>query len=413
MNKSKKAVLIALVSTAFLLGCGDENNPEEELPTPTSKEVNCLLANGQCTKMKSATCLDLGGQSVEQCSTDESINCRLATGECSKMEVVTCLELGGKKVEQCTEPPGGGNSSSGTEVETSSSSGGSKNETITGDGALCSIGGKRAICQWDTGCYFVDSGWDKKPCTELIASCLENGKLFTATSLSEPDANMHKEKNGFQCANIGGTEFEGNLPGVSSPSGGKSSSSGGTVVDKSSSSSDGEDIIIDIDFCTLDNGKQVFCQWATGCFELSSTFDPGKRTCSAIISECFAAGQVFTGVDTSNLTEDNEYGKGLQCANIGGVTANGITGDEEGGHCKLNGKVFFCDYAPYLGNPGACFAHSSEYNPENGNCQAQYDNCIENEGTIYFNVNQSLLTAANGYGSGLRCSTSGGTLTLY
>jgi uncharacterized membrane protein YgcG len=396
MNKIK-AALIALVSTAFLIGCG---NNAENGGGGGGNEVSCLLTSGQCSKMEPATCLDLGGQGVEQCPADEGNNviCLLTSGQCSKMKPATCLNLGGQSVEQCPTTGGDGNSSNSSgDGNSSNSSGGGNN--IGGDGDLCTIGGNRALCQWDTGCYFSDSGFEKKPCTQVIANCLENGgKLFTVVNLNVPNKDMHVDDNGFQCANIGGTEFEGSLPGISSPSGGKSSSSSG---------GGGEDI----DFCTLDNGKRVFCQWPEGCFEQSSTFDPQKRTCSAIISDCFAYGQVFSGVDSSKLTEANGFGEELKCADIGGtkVTTTGVTGDE-GGHCKLNGKVFFCQYGQWLDDLGGCFASSYEYSPENGNCQAQYNNCILSNGTIYFNVDNDLLTEANGYGSGLQCSTLGGTL---
>ncbi|MDR0517032.1 MAG: hypothetical protein LBH25_08320 [Fibromonadaceae bacterium] len=328
-GKKTKLALFAISAAAFLLGCSKDD----------------IAING------------------------DDVFCKLSTGQCNKMKPDACLELGGTKVDQCQ-------------------SGGD----ISGDGGLCSIGDKRAVCQWDTGCFFIDSGFEGKPCADIVANCSAHGKLFTAASLSVPDRDMHVENNGLQCASIGGTEVAGGSIG-----GGKSSSSGGGET---------------IDFCNH-NGKRVFCEWPDGCFEQSSTYDSQGRTCSVIISDCFANGKVFSGVNSSKLTPDNEYGKGLKCADIGGtrVTSDGsigVTGDE-GGHCKYNGRVFFCQYEPWQGEPGGCFASSYEYSPQNGTCQVQYNRCVA-DGKIYYNVDNSLLNEDNGFGSGLRCSDLGGTL---
>jgi len=79
------------------------------------------------------------------------------------------------------------------------------------------------------------------------------------------------------------------------------------------------------------NGKGMFCQWDTGCFEVSTDYSgiasganacaAGSCTCAALITNCENFGTVYSGV--TGLTEANKYGEGVKCANNGGTFEGG------------------------------------------------------------------------------------------
>ncbi|GBU25130.1 hypothetical protein R83H12_01769 [Fibrobacteria bacterium R8-3-H12] len=77
--------------------------------------------------------------------------------------------------------------------------------------------------------------------------------------------------------------------------------------------------------CTSPGGGS-FCQFDTGCYEMSSEYSDGKGctkpncTCAQVIENCTLYGSVYKGV--TGLNEGNEYGRGLKCTNQGGTWTN-------------------------------------------------------------------------------------------
>jgi hypothetical protein len=77
--------------------------------------------------------------------------------------------------------------------------------------------------------------------------------------------------------------------------------------------------------CTSSGGGS-FCQFGTGCFEMSDEYSDGvdckapNCSCAKVIENCELYGSVFKGV--TGLTEANGWGKDLKCANQGGTWTN-------------------------------------------------------------------------------------------
>ncbi|MDR0517125.1 MAG: hypothetical protein LBH25_08790 [Fibromonadaceae bacterium] len=307
----------------------------------------------------------------------DGINCQFGSGLCYKMSAEQCSDNQGNKVEQCKNSGGDSVSVGGT---------------VGKDGRFCTLNGKQAFCQYPTGCYNLDSEYEGRPCEDMVANCAIYGQVFTGIDGSKiNESNSWGE--GLKCSNLGG------------------SSSNGSGNNASGVSGDGEE------FCKY-NGKALFCQWEPfgsdpgGCYKESSIYNPDGKTCTELYNACKAYGKPFFDVDGSLLTEENGYGKGLKCSNLGGNNGggnntSGVSGDD-GDYCKYNGKMFFCQWEPWAGDPGGCYAHSFKYGPENGTCQEQYNRC-KADGKIFFDVDNSLLTEANGYGKELRCSNLGGS----
>jgi hypothetical protein len=95
--------------------------------------------------------------------------------------------------------------------------------------------------------------------------------------------------------------------------------------------------------CSEDGGS--FCQFATGCFEMSSEYSSapgcaeGECTCEQVIANCKANGSIYAGVDKSNPGMGAPtWGGGVQCADAGG-TLVGAAGPEA---CKESGVQLYC-----------------------------------------------------------------------
>ncbi|MCL2283952.1 MAG: T9SS type A sorting domain-containing protein [Fibromonadales bacterium] len=79
------------------------------------------------------------------------------------------------------------------------------------------------------------------------------------------------------------------------------------------------------------NSKPMFCQWETGCYEVTTEYSgiesganacaAGSCTCAALVTNCENFGTIYSGV--TGLNEDNNYGKGLKCSNQGGKFEGG------------------------------------------------------------------------------------------
>jgi len=80
--------------------------------------------------------------------------------------------------------------------------------------------------------------------------------------------------------------------------------------------------------CVDNQGRGLFCNWPTGCFRL--TTNEVQTTCAAAITNC--GSRTYWGVDGTQLTEDNVYGEGLSCANIGGQLYTAPSSSSTGGN---------------------------------------------------------------------------------
>jgi len=62
----------------------------------------------------------------------------------------------------------------------------------------------------------------------------------------------------------------------------------------------------------LMSGAAMYCQWTTGCHEISETYStPAGSTCQQLAENCYLQGKIYTGV--TNVSADNEYGVGVTC----------------------------------------------------------------------------------------------------
>ncbi|GBU21464.1 hypothetical protein R80B4_01355 [Fibrobacteres bacterium R8-0-B4] len=142
--------------------------------------------------------------------------------------------------------------------------------------------GAQLYCQWNTGCYAINNSGANagKTCTELTASCETDGQMFTGVTGLNASNEYGKD---VQCAEAGGTPV-----------------GGGPVVEQ----------------CKNSSGKQLYCQWETGCYAISNGGENAGKTCAELISSCSQDGKLFT--DVTGLNASNEYGKDVQCAQAGG-----------------------------------------------------------------------------------------------
>ncbi|MDR3000738.1 MAG: T9SS type A sorting domain-containing protein [Fibromonadaceae bacterium] len=84
--------------------------------------------------------------------------------------------------------------------------------------------------------------------------------------------------------------------------------------------------------CADNQNRGLFCDWGNGCYRLNT--NETQTTCQAAIAHCTTNGEgLFWGVDGKLLTEENEHGKDLVCANIGGQpsTAGGTSSSSSSG----------------------------------------------------------------------------------
>jgi hypothetical protein len=68
----------------------------------------------------------------------------------------------------------------------------------------------------------------------------------------------------------------------------------------------------------------------------------------------------------------------------------------------------FCRYEPYQGSTGGCYALNSQHDTQGRGCPTLISAC-EKDGKLFYGVDPSALTSANGYGEGVSCSANGGT----
>ncbi|MCL2207056.1 MAG: T9SS type A sorting domain-containing protein [Fibromonadales bacterium] len=72
------------------------------------------------------------------------------------------------------------------------------------------------------------------------------------------------------------------------------------------------------------NNKNAYCQWATGCMSIDDAYgEPAGKDCAFYIAACEEDGELFTDVNSSAINAGNDWGKGVICADNGGVSASG------------------------------------------------------------------------------------------
>jgi hypothetical protein len=128
------------------------------------------------------------------------------------------------------------------------------------------------------------------------------------------------------------------------------------------------------DVCTEEGAS--FCQYNTGCYEMSSEYsgvggvcDAGKCSCAQVIAGCKKDGALYKGVDkTKPGMGEPGYGAGVKCAEAGGTLVGTPPPEQCGGYCKW---------------PTGCEAISTDpagsYNPAPiTSCADAIKNCQEN-----------------------------------
>jgi len=84
-----------------------------------------------------------------------------------------------------------------------------------------------------------------------------------------------------------------------------------------------------------------FCQYSTGCYEMSSDYsgvvgvcEAGACTCDQVIAGCKKDGALYSGV--TGLDASNNYGAGLKCTDKGGTLVGTPPPEACGGYCLWN-----------------------------------------------------------------------------
>ena len=240
----------------------------------------------------------------------------------------------------------------------------------------CKQSGSDVFCQWDTGCYAIDDEYGEPEgltCDEYIASCREDGALYRGVTGLNKDNDYGK---GLKCSDKGGTLIGGTTP--SSGSGGSSSSrsSGGS---SSSGSSSGRGPCKDPN---KGDNQPLFCGYADGCYEVQNEYSDGGKNCSENssakgcepcpekIEACESKGKLYVGVRSGAINEDNDYGKGVVCADVGGQQVGGKE-DCGGKYCRW--ETGCEEIAP---DP------TGEYGPKTATCDEAVSNC-ESDGKLF------------------------------
>jgi len=166
-------------------------------------------------------------------SANQLVYCKLNAGTCSQMSLSTCMELvnagAAQIVSNCnTEPPPPPppSSSSAAPPPPSSSSRPSSSSTpppqpnssssLSGGPCVFTATSQQAFCQWDTGCYLIDTRYSEpagQTCQFYVDNCSTYGQLFVNVLITDGD--------GSKCADIGGTAYANSGTFTDSRGGGK------------------------------------------------------------------------------------------------------------------------------------------------------------------------------------------------
>jgi len=150
--------------------------------------------------------------------------------------------------------------------------------------------------------------------------------------------------------------------------------------------------------CTGDNSG--YCKWATGCSKISTCTggDPGsdcanaEATCSDAYANCLSTSpsQTVYSDEACNTPKQS-----------GGVDAGGT------GHCKINGQLAFCGYAPYGDGAGGCYKIENQYSNIGTPCDELIDACKANSGTVYTGTSSPPVLDSSPFGDGESCTALG------
>jgi uncharacterized protein (TIGR02145 family) len=157
---------------------------------------------------------------------NQMVFCKLNSGTCSQKSFSTCMELvnagEAQIVSNCNvEPPTPSSSSVAPQPPPSSSSTPppppppSSSSSPSGGPCVFTATSQQAFCQWDTGCYAIDTRYSEpagKDCQFYVDNCSTNGQLFV---------NVLIDGDGLKCANTGGTAYANSGTFTDSRGGGK------------------------------------------------------------------------------------------------------------------------------------------------------------------------------------------------
>jgi len=152
-------------------------------------------------------------------------------------------------------------------------------------------------------------------------------------------------------------------------------------------------------------GKLGYCQWPEGCYPMDKDFQ--EKPCEDILENCRMYGMVFTGVNTSVITESNGFGDNIKCASNGGTAVPTKANDaNELGRCYEGNQIAFCQW------PTGChdinnFSYGDDYD-NRGPCSTQINNC-KSGGQLFVGIELGKINELNNYGAGQNCTTLGGT----
>jgi hypothetical protein len=114
--------------------------------------------------------------------------------------------------------------------------------------------------------------------------------------------------------------------------------------------------------CKNGSGKQYYCQWDTGCYEIKKD---GTETCDQLLAACDTDGDLYIDVNSSALNAGNEYGDNVICADNGGTKAplpppGSSSSGGGGGSSSSGGTPIIVSYngAPVTGLNVVHFANS-------------------------------------------------------
>jgi len=151
--------------------------------------------------------------------------------------------------------------------------------------------GTGTYCRWDNdpgNCYPIGDPYCDGYCTETECRYNFGDVVTNCNTVSNPCANGYSAA---CCA------YNSSYPGCSTGGGGILT---GITTDANANKT-----------CLM-SGKDLYCQWDTGCYEINETYaDPPGSTCQYLAEYCYEMGKIYTGV--TNVSADNDYGAGVTC----------------------------------------------------------------------------------------------------